>query len=449
MERRLIIGAAWAFVIAAIFYSAWVTGQFVDPAVDRSSGYVSELAARDQSWSAMFRLTTAVAGLATLAGVALVPRVAHEWAGWLALGLFGLFTFGEALFPLDCAALSDPACERGGRSFSHHAHYVTAALAIASVTVSMLLLSRTRLAWAVTGAALLATVAELAAIAAGTLAGLAQRTQLALIAVWLLYIALRLVTHRPVIDPGVQHVVRAGEGPAVLITSGPSGAWYHWDRVADELAVRHRVIRFDRPGLGLSACEELPPTLYGEAARLAALSPAHPELVTVVAHATSAWHAEAFARLHPLRIRSLVLVDPVVQRARKRGTSQLGRTVGRWLPALGGTWGAHAAAVTAGPALHRAVTGASDRSGLYRSGRVLAATLGEWLAGRDMCAELWKVREEHDFPAIPVVIINAGRPDAGQEVLARSLGARIVRAEERVQWRQPDVVVRACAPQAQ
>ncbi|MFG3440604.1 alpha/beta fold hydrolase [Nonomuraea sp. NPDC047897] len=329
MERRLVVLAASAFIVAAVLSCAWVTGQFTTPAVDRTDGYVGELAALDQPWSRLFRTTDALAGLACLAGVAVLPRARRQWAGWLAMAAFGAFAVLGSAFPYDCAVLSDPGCGRGPLSSSHHAHVAAAALSSAAVLAAMGALTRRWRAWGatlITGVTFVVTALTLAAALAGRLAGAAQRVQVLLVATWLVYVALRLlIAEPPARRPRRQHVLAEGAGPAVLVTAGPGGAWFHWDLVARELARGHRVTRFDRPGLGLSPASSVPPTLYGEAARLAALAPPHPQRVTVVAGSVAAWHAEAFARLHPLRVSGLVLVDPACERGLRRRAHTLCR----------------------------------------------------------------------------------------------------------------------------
>ncbi|WP_101783155.1 alpha/beta fold hydrolase [Nonomuraea indica] len=329
MERRLVVLAASAFIVAAVLSCAWVTGQFTTPAVDRTEGFLGELAARDQPWTRLFRTTDALAGLACLAGVALLPRARRQWAGWLAMAAFGAFTVAGAVFPYDCAVLSDPACAGGPLSPSHHAHVATAALPSAAVLAAMALLTRRWQAWGatlITGAAFGVSALTLAAVLSGRLAGVAQRVQVLLVAAWLVYVALRLlIAEPPARRTRRQHVLAEGAGPAVLVSAGPGGAWFHWDLVARELARGHLVTRFDRPGLGLSPASPVPPTLYGEAARLAALAPPHPQRVTVVAGSVAAWHAEAFARLHPLRVSGLVLVNPACERGRRRFSHTLCR----------------------------------------------------------------------------------------------------------------------------
>ncbi|TLF56851.1 alpha/beta hydrolase, partial [Nonomuraea sp. KC401] len=167
------------------------------------------------------------------------------------------------------------------------------------------------------------------------------------------------------------------------------------------------------------------PTLYAEVARLAALAPAHPEQVTVVAHGVACWHAEAFARLHPLRVAGLVLVAPAC--ARDRRPLGPARSAGRWLPALGGTWGAATLARLVGPPAHRLFAGCPDPAGVYSMGKVPAAVAGEWLARRDMAADLHRLRTEKPVPGVAVTVISTGERDACQERLARDLAAELVR----------------------
>ncbi|MGP4093194.1 alpha/beta fold hydrolase [Nonomuraea sp. KM90] len=487
MERRLFVLAACAFIVAAVLGSAWITGQFTTPAVDRTDGYVSELAARDQPWTRLFRVSDALSGLACALGVALVPRVAREWPGWLALAAFGLLTFVAAVFPLDCAALSDPLCARRETSSGHLVHALAGVLGAVAVLAAMVLLSarwRSWVSWLFTWLGLAATLLTAVALAAGHGVGLAHRAQLTMVAVWLVYVALHLLVSdwddpdaeaEPRVAPGRMggvggarvlpgtadqtagygkpHVVVAGDGPAVLITAGHGGAWFHWDAVADRLAGSRRVIRFDRPGLGLSPRSPAPPTLYAEVARLAALSPSHPEQVTVVAHGVACWHAEAFARLHPLCLARLVLVDPACAGGRR--PLPFAGAAGRWLPALGGTWGATFLARLTGPAAHRLLTGLPDPSGVYSMGKVPAAMAGEWLARRDMAADLHRLRAEKPFPDVPVTVISAGRTgergDGCLERLAGELGAEHVRlpgSGRQIPLRAPQVVADAVSASA-
>uniref|UniRef100_UPI002FCC3E47 alpha/beta fold hydrolase n=1 Tax=Streptomyces sp. MT206 TaxID=3031407 RepID=UPI002FCC3E47 len=114
------------------------------------------------------------------------------------------------------------------------------------------------------------------------------------------------------------HVVVEGEGPPVVLSAGLAMAWFDWDPVAALLAARGRtVVRFDRPGHGLSGPAPGPAGAAGEARRIAGLLDALglPGPVTVVGHSIAGLHAEAFARLYPGRTAALVLVDSSVEEA--------------------------------------------------------------------------------------------------------------------------------------
>ncbi|MYT18842.1 hypothetical protein GTW69_00795, partial [Streptomyces sp. SID7760] len=62
----------------------------------------------------------------------------------------------------------------------------------------------------------------------------------------------------------------AWSGPPVVLSAGLAMAWFDWDPVAALLVAQGRtVIRFDRPGHGLSGPATAPPTAAGEARRIA------------------------------------------------------------------------------------------------------------------------------------------------------------------------------------
>ncbi|MCX5378656.1 alpha/beta fold hydrolase [Streptomyces sp. NBC_00091] len=251
------------------------------------------------------------------------------------------------------------------------------------------------------------------------------------------------------------HVVVEGAGPAVVLSAGLAMAWFDWDPVAALLAARGRtVIRFDRPGHGLSAPATEPPSTAGEARRIAGLLDAlglGGAPVTVVGHSLAGFHAEAFARLHPERTAALVLVDSSVEEAP--------RTV---LPAALRTGAARALgrAVTAaglpaalGPALRRGAVRASRAGGgaggagdpaardlvrrCYRTGRVWRGALLENSRYPDMAAELLALRGERPLTA-PATVLAGYDGSAGgaalrwlgrQAALADALGARFEVAE--------------------
>ncbi|MEU9038184.1 alpha/beta hydrolase [Streptomyces sp. NPDC048352] len=242
------------------------------------------------------------------------------------------------------------------------------------------------------------------------------------------------------------HVVVEGGGPPVVLSAGLAMAWFDWDPVAALLADRGRtVVRFDRPGHGLSGPAAGPSGAAAEARRIAGLLDAlglGGAPVTAVGHSIAGFHAEAFARLYPERTAALVLVDASVEEAP--------RTV---LPAALRTGAARALgrAVTAaglpaalGPALRRGAVRAS-RAGraadpaardlvrrCYRTGRVWRGALLENARYPDTAAELLALRGEHPLAA-PATVLAGHDGSAGgaalhwlgrQAALADLLGAR-------------------------
>ncbi|MFF5702875.1 alpha/beta fold hydrolase [Streptomyces sp. NPDC012794] len=247
------------------------------------------------------------------------------------------------------------------------------------------------------------------------------------------------------------HVAVEGAGPPVVLSAGLAMAWFDWDPVAALLAARDRtVIRFDRPGHGLSAPATEPPGAAGEARRIAGLldglglggTP-----VTVVGHSIAGFHAEAFARLYPERTAALVLVDSSVEEAprtvlpaalRTGAARALGRAVtAAGLPAAlgpalrGGAVRASRAGRAADPAARDLVRRC------YRTGRVWRGALLENSRYPDTAAELLALRAEHPLTAPATVLAgHDGQPgDAArrwlgrQAALAEVLGARFEVAE--------------------
>ncbi len=127
--------------LAGILYVGVVLEAVSGWPLDPARSYLSELAARDQPTSALFRGADLAAGALVVVGLA-VLAVAHRRrraAGFAAATLaqrvtfwalvaFGLATMVDALLPLDCA-LSVGTCaareESGHLSAAHHAHTVS------------------------------------------------------------------------------------------------------------------------------------------------------------------------------------------------------------------------------------------------------------------------------------------------------------------------------------
>ncbi|MGW7318232.1 alpha/beta fold hydrolase [Streptomyces sp. NPDC054865] len=248
------------------------------------------------------------------------------------------------------------------------------------------------------------------------------------------------------------HVVVEGRGPVCVLAAGLAMAWFDWDPVARLLADRGRtVVRFDRPGHGLSGPAAEPATAAGEAHRIAALLDtlgpvSAPGPVTVVGHSIAGFHAEAFARLYPERTAAVVLLDSSVEehpRALLPAALRTGaaRALGRAVTAAG-------LPAALGPAARRLVVRASRTGGgdpapqdlvrrCYRTGRVWRGALLENSRYPDTAAEVAALRGTHPLEAPATVMVGhsggtgrtARRWLARQEALAELLDARFEVAE--------------------
>ncbi|MEU9005225.1 alpha/beta hydrolase [Streptomyces sp. NPDC048551] len=265
------------------------------------------------------------------------------------------------------------------------------------------------------------------------------------------------------------HVVVEGSGPVVVLSAGLAMAWFDWDPVAALLVAHGRtVVRFDRPGHGLSAPAPAPgPSgAADEARRIAALLDAlglrGP--VTVAGHSLAGFHAEAFARLYPDRTAALVLVDSSVEEAPRALLPSALRTGAA--RALGRAVTAAGLPAALGPAARRAAVRASRAGGAadpaardlvrrcYRTGRVWRGALLENARYPDTAAELPALRAAHPLTAPATVLVGHGggtgraarRWLARQAALADRIGARFEVAEPAghlVMLDRPDQVARA------
>ncbi|MFL6056784.1 MAG: alpha/beta fold hydrolase [Actinoallomurus sp.] len=213
------------------------------------------------------------------------------------------------------------------------------------------------------------------------------------------------------------HVVSEGTGsPPLLLSAGLGGAWFDWIPVVALLRDEHRVIAFDRPGLGGSPPVRRELTLRAEADRLAGLARWAGAPVIMVAHSFAGFHAEAFARLHPELVGGMVLVDPSAEPRTPRYARPLTRLepLARLAGTVAGTTGF---ARVAGPAVHglamRMMTARGNVAppefvqAVCTRGHVLGTLLAEDTAYRRMAADLLTLRRHRAFPDIPVRVITA------------------------------------------
>jgi pimeloyl-ACP methyl ester carboxylesterase len=219
------------------------------------------------------------------------------------------------------------------------------------------------------------------------------------------------------------HVLCEGTGPVCVLSGGLGSSWFDWDAVVPLLTPHRTVVRFDRPGLGLSAPAPARhvPTAAGEADRilhvLEALGLTGP--CTVVGHSLAGFHAEAFARLHPARAAGLVLVDsstepeadlrtPITPAAVRVGAARLAAAAlaAAGLPhALGRT--VRRVAVRTQTVRHRDPATDELVRHCYGASRTLRAALLENATYAEAAAELVALRARRPLPGIPVAVLAA------------------------------------------
>ncbi len=502
--------AGVALLLAGPLYAAWVLGYELNPWIDARNGFTSDLAALDQPYHALFSSADVATGALVLIAVAFrlvvpfgpVGRAAA--AGWVALAIFGGGTILDALLDLPCASYNEPTCallERSGHTtLGDQSHAYSSAVGVVGILAAMLFLSiaARRAAGAPSAAPGWRTVAvigpwllglnvamligTLVAMLAGEWTGVVQRIQLGGVSLWLLLLGAVLLGSGRLDQAGVRvadltpvggvpvHVVSDGAGdPPVLLVAGVGEAWFDWDPVLPLLVGRHRVVRFDRPGLGASPRAPGLLSLDAEVERIAAVIDrlALPPPV-VVAHSVGAMHAEAFARRYPDRLSGMVLVDPSVEPAvRPRGQpTRLAVNSVQYAASMLATLGtltglAPAVGHRLRDALYRSMSHRRAGPGtpeqvraVFGSGHVVAAVLAEYLAYRDMAAALPAERAARPYPTVPTIVLTAmAVPDAercrrDQAQLADLLGGRQVllpNSRHMVQSDDPQAVADAVA----
>ena len=106
------------------------------------------------------------------------------------------------------------------------------------------------------------------------------------------------------------HYTMAGEGPPVILLHGASGNFLDWTFGRfDELAKTHKVLAFDRPGLGFSDAADDPSLSSQVALMVEAARQLGMERATVVGHSFGGAVALAWALDAPETVNSLMLLS--------------------------------------------------------------------------------------------------------------------------------------------
>jgi hypothetical protein len=135
---------------AAVLGCAFLLQGLSNSRLPVAGSLVSELEARNQPGSGLFRAATLLSGVAAIVFAAglrrRVPPGALGTAGCWALGVFGLGALADALLPMDCAPSVDAVCRRreehGTLSWPHEAHTWSSVLGTAALLASLWLLGR-------------------------------------------------------------------------------------------------------------------------------------------------------------------------------------------------------------------------------------------------------------------------------------------------------------------
>ncbi len=139
------------------------------------------------------------------------------------------------------------------------------------------------------------------------------------------------------IDGETVHFTDQGHGPAVVLMHGTYGSLRNWEEWVEALNPRYRVIRFDRPRMGLSG--PAPAGRTGSEQELSIISALTKKLGVkrffLVATSSAGGAGTAYAASHPERVRGLILSNIAVGsyqgRSERSATLRLLLAMDPWL----------------------------------------------------------------------------------------------------------------------
>jgi len=144
--------------LAAVTYSSWVLEFVLPTGLSPTESFLSELEGYGHPFRYVFSAADKIAGLSTLAAAVVGwSAYAHHRsrimsAGWLALGVFGLWTIADATSPVGCLVRPGSHCPtayHGMFAQFHSVHALTSTVAVNAIFVAMfaMTLVAPRLQW--------------------------------------------------------------------------------------------------------------------------------------------------------------------------------------------------------------------------------------------------------------------------------------------------------------
>lgn len=129
-------------ILGGLTYSSWILEFFLDTDLDPVTSFLSELDAEDQRYRDVFSnadiLSAALILVAATLGLLTTARRKLYVAGWISLAVFGIGTFADASFPLECSGPQCEASEPGGLLPQlHHIHALTSSVAVFAIFTAM------------------------------------------------------------------------------------------------------------------------------------------------------------------------------------------------------------------------------------------------------------------------------------------------------------------------
>lgn len=114
-----------------------------------------------------------------------------------------------------------------------------------------------------------------------------------------------------VLSSGMQH--NKANKPVVVFENGMASSFGSWDIVSEEISKTNAVFRYNRPRIGESENDSLPPTtahIVGNLRKMLAQKGLKPPYL-LVSHSFGGAYIRSFASLYPDEIAGLIFIDPI------------------------------------------------------------------------------------------------------------------------------------------